>query len=207
MDVRATVATFVEDFLAEGPAVVAAHIADRAAASGVSIAAAYHASRDVFPHDPRHRVRWSDPGTVLFHPTARRYAGLRVQPRVAQVSRERDAFRLCCDAARERAERRQAALDQYDGGLALVEVAAVAQNVRSEHAGGARMLAHLHDELVGRCAMMIAARVGFIGYNGFANEGFDLFGNDPRPIRYALTRRHSDSLRYLTILLVNPTLT
>jgi hypothetical protein len=102
VDVRATVATFVEDFLAEGPAVVAAHIADRAAASGVSIAAAYHASRDVFPHDPRHRVRWSDPGTVLFHPTARRYAGLRVQPRIARVSRERDAFRLCCDAARER---------------------------------------------------------------------------------------------------------
>jgi hypothetical protein len=102
VDVRATVATFVEDFLAEGPAVVAANIADRAGASGVSIAAAYHASRDVFPHDPQHRVRWSDPGTVLFHPTARRYSGLRVQPRVARVSRDRDAYRECVAAARER---------------------------------------------------------------------------------------------------------
>jgi hypothetical protein len=97
--VRSTVATFVEDFLAEGPEIVAANIADRAGATGVSIAAAYHDSRDVFPHDPRHRVRWSEPGTVLFHPTERRYRGLRVQPRVARVARERDAFRDCCAAA------------------------------------------------------------------------------------------------------------
>jgi hypothetical protein len=96
------VATFVEDFLAEGPAVVAAAIAERAGADGVSIAAAYHASRDVFPHDPHHRVRWSDPGTVLFRPTSRRYAGLRVQPRIARVSRDRDAFRDCLAAARDR---------------------------------------------------------------------------------------------------------
>ena len=99
---RSSVATFVEDFLAEGPAVVAGNIADRAGASGVSIAAAYHDSRDVFPHDPLHRVRWSDPGTVLFHPALRRYRGLRVQPRVARVSRDRDAFREACAAARER---------------------------------------------------------------------------------------------------------
>jgi hypothetical protein len=101
-DVRSTVATFVEDFLAEGPDVVAAHIADRAGASGVSIAAAYHASRDVFPHDPHHRVRYSEPGTVLFHPTGRRYAGLRIQPRVAAVSADRDTFREACAASRER---------------------------------------------------------------------------------------------------------
>jgi hypothetical protein len=100
--VRTTVATFVEDFLAEGPDAVAAAIADRAGAGGVSIAAAYHASRDVFPHDPRHRVRYSEPGTVLFHPDPARWRGLRVQPRVAAVSRDRDAFRGAADAARAR---------------------------------------------------------------------------------------------------------
>lgn len=57
----------MEDVLPEGPA-RSAKIADRVGASGVSIAAAYHASRDVFPHDPRHRVRHSEPETVLFHP-------------------------------------------------------------------------------------------------------------------------------------------
>jgi hypothetical protein len=100
--VRSTVAAFVADFLAEGPDVVAANIAERAGATGVSIAAAYHASRDVFPHDPRHRVRYSEPGTVLFHPDPARYRGLPVQPRVAAVSRERDAFRISAAAARER---------------------------------------------------------------------------------------------------------
>jgi hypothetical protein len=101
-DVRTTVAAFVEDFLAEGPDVVAANIAERAGAGGVSIAAAYHASRDVFPHDPHHRIRWSEAGTVLFHPAPERYRGLRVQPRVAAVSRDRDAFRMSTAAARER---------------------------------------------------------------------------------------------------------
>jgi hypothetical protein len=99
--VRSTIAAFVEDFLAEGPDVVAANIAGRAGADGVSIAAAYHASRDVFPHDPGSRVRYSEPGTVLFHPDPARYRGLRVQPRAA-VSRERDAFRISAAAARER---------------------------------------------------------------------------------------------------------
>jgi hypothetical protein len=99
---RTTVAAFVEDFLAEGPDVVAANIADRAGAGGVSIAAAYHDSRDVFPHDPVHRVRFAEPGTVLFHPDARRYGGSGLLPRVARVSSERDAFRDSCAAARRR---------------------------------------------------------------------------------------------------------
>jgi hypothetical protein len=97
--VRTTIAAFVEDFLAEGPERVAANIAQRAGLDGVSIAAAYHASRDVFPHDPHHRVRYSEPGTVLFHPDPRRWRGQRVQPRVAALSRVRDTFRISCAAA------------------------------------------------------------------------------------------------------------
>jgi hypothetical protein len=95
-------AAFVEDFLAEGPDMVAANIAERAGVGGVSLAAAYHDSRDVFPHDPVHRIRFSEPGTVLFRPDPRRYATSGLQPRVARVSRERDAFRDSCDAARGR---------------------------------------------------------------------------------------------------------
>lgn len=99
---RTTMATFVEDFLAEGPERVAENIADRAGLDGVSIAAAYHVSRDVFPHDPHHRVRYSEPGTVLFHPDPRRWRGQRVQPRVAALSRLRDTFRISCAAAHSR---------------------------------------------------------------------------------------------------------
>lgn len=99
---RTTISAFVEDFLAEGPERVAANVADRAGLDGVSIAAAYHASRDVFPHDPHHRVRYSEPGTVLFHPDPRRWRGQRLQPRVAALSRLRDTFRLSCGAARQR---------------------------------------------------------------------------------------------------------
>ncbi len=86
-------------------------------------------------------------------------------------------------------------------------MAAVVKDVRRQHAGGARMVAHLHHELVGRRAMMVAARVLLIRNDRFADEIFDLRGNGKRPIRYAFVRRHSDSLRYLTIFLVNPTLT
>ena len=69
------------------------------------------------------------------------------------------------------------------------------------------MFAHFHHQLVGRRAMMVAARILLVGNDGFANERFDLCGNGQRPIRYAFARRHFDSLRYLTIFLVNPTLT
>lgn len=95
-------ATFVEDFLAEGPEQVVANLAERAGLGGVSIAAAYHAARDVFPHDPHHRVRYAEPGAVLFHPDPRRWQRQRVQPRVAALSRLRDTFRLSCAAATER---------------------------------------------------------------------------------------------------------
>ncbi len=86
-------------------------------------------------------------------------------------------------------------------------MAAVVEDMRCQNPGGAGMLAHFHHQLVGRRAVMVAARVAFVRNHDFADECFDLVGDGPRPIRYAFARRHSDSLRYLSFFSVNPTLT
>ena len=91
------------------------------------------------------------------------------QVHIALVGRHR----VAC----QRTERGEAARDQDDRRLALVEVAAVVQNMRGQHPGSPRALAHLHHQFVGRRAMMVAARVAFIGNDLFADESLDPVGD------------------------------
>ncbi|HEY1002911.1 MAG TPA: hypothetical protein VGD83_25035 [Streptosporangiaceae bacterium] len=50
------------DLLGEGADRVIGTVRDRAGASGVTVAACYHASRDIYPHNPAYRASRSRPG-------------------------------------------------------------------------------------------------------------------------------------------------
>ena len=69
---------------------------------GVSMAAAYHHSRDVFPHNPRHKVVYLEGGTTYFHPDLARYAGTRLKPKAAGMAAEDDPLATLVAAANRR---------------------------------------------------------------------------------------------------------
>jgi len=49
---------FASDLVDEGMATVLDNVAGRAGLGGITMAAAYHQGRDIFPHDPRGKVRF-----------------------------------------------------------------------------------------------------------------------------------------------------
>ena len=101
---RASVYLFAHDLRDEGVEVVLDRL-QAADVDGVVMAAAYHHSRDVFPHNPRRKIVYLEGGCVYFHPQPERYAGAPLQPRVARVASEADPFAALCDAARARGMR------------------------------------------------------------------------------------------------------
>ena len=93
---------FPSDLEHEGVAAVLERAERRAGVGGLVLAAAYHAARDLFPHDPRGRVRFLEPGVVLFHPHAPRWSGARLRPRPAALVARGDPLRDAVAAAGER---------------------------------------------------------------------------------------------------------
>lgn len=94
--------TFALDFQDEGVEAVLDNIQHRAGLSGVTVALAYHAAKDVFPHNPRRKVYNQPGGVVYFHPEQTRYAGLKLQPRVDVTAVERDTLPEIVSSARTR---------------------------------------------------------------------------------------------------------
>ena len=47
------------------------NVEQRGGLGGVTVAAAYHEGRDVFPHNPVHKVRFLEGGAVFFPPGRR----------------------------------------------------------------------------------------------------------------------------------------
>lgn len=70
--------------------------------TGASLAAAYHHSRDVFPHNPRRRVIYVEGGTVYFHPDSTRYDATPLKPRIAAEARDLDPLATLASATRRR---------------------------------------------------------------------------------------------------------
>src|ERR1700730_7532263 len=68
---------------------------------GLTMACNYHHSRDVFPHNPVHRVRFMR-GGVFFQPERSKYERLLVQPDVPQWVLDNDPLRNVCQAADRR---------------------------------------------------------------------------------------------------------
>jgi hypothetical protein len=99
---------FASDLMDEGMANVLDNVAGRAGLGGVTMAAAYHHGRDIFPHNPAHKVLFLDGGSVFFRPTPNRYRGLMLQPRVSSLARESDVLADLCREADARSLRTRA---------------------------------------------------------------------------------------------------
>jgi len=70
----------------------------QAGLEGAVMAAAYHHSRDVFPHNPLRQVAYLEGGTVYFQPDPARYPDDRLRPRVASIARDADPMAMLCEA-------------------------------------------------------------------------------------------------------------
>jgi hypothetical protein len=92
---------FAHDVLDETPAVVLDRL-EQAGLNEAVMAAAYHHSRDVFPHNPRRKVVYMEGGTVYFRPELGRYPDSRLTPRVASVAGDADPLAMLCEAGQRR---------------------------------------------------------------------------------------------------------
>jgi hypothetical protein len=88
---------FASDLADEGVEMVLANIQERAGLGGITPAFSYHAARDVFPHNPRRKVRLQPRGALYFPPELSLYG--RLQPRVDSEALERDVLAETCRAA------------------------------------------------------------------------------------------------------------
>jgi hypothetical protein len=75
---------FATDLADEGVETVLDNVQHRGGLGGVTVAAAYHEGRDLFPHNPRRKVRFLEGGAVFFEPRALR--DVRLQPPVSEVA-------------------------------------------------------------------------------------------------------------------------
>ena len=84
------------------------NVAGRAGLGGVTMAAAYHHGRDIFPHNPARKVHFLEGGAVFFQPDPDRYRGSLMQPRVSMLAREADVLADLCREASARSLRTRA---------------------------------------------------------------------------------------------------
>jgi hypothetical protein len=97
---KASTLLFATDLVDEGIDVVLDRL-QRSRLDGLTMACNYHHSRDVFPHNPVHRVRFMQ-GGVFFRPEKTKYEKLLVQPDVPRWVLDDDPLRNVCEAAGRR---------------------------------------------------------------------------------------------------------
>jgi hypothetical protein len=90
---------FLDDLSDDGVGATLDEIGTRSGVGDVTVAAAYHSARDIFPHRRHGRVRFLPPGVIYFHPDERRYG--RVRPTIDGSVGEQDTFALVCREAAE----------------------------------------------------------------------------------------------------------
>lgn len=93
---------FPTDLHGEGVETVLDNVQYRAGLGGITLAAVYHEARDLFPHNPRGRIRFLEGGAAYFRPDARRYEGLALRPRPAGLTGTFDALSEAVTAGRRR---------------------------------------------------------------------------------------------------------
>ena len=84
------------------------NIGGRAGLGGVTMAAAYHHGRDIFPHNPVRKVQFLEGGVVFFRPEPRLYRDLGIQPVVSSLCKDSDVLADLCRAAGARGMRARA---------------------------------------------------------------------------------------------------
>ena len=85
------------DLLGEGADRVVGTVRDRAGVSGVTVAACYHASRDIYPHNPAYRVASLAPGA--FYAVDPSVCPGSLRPAVSPSAAGRDILAEACRAA------------------------------------------------------------------------------------------------------------
>jgi hypothetical protein len=90
---------FATDFADEGVETVLDNVQERGGLGGVTVAAAYHEGRDVFPHNPVRKVRFLESGAVFFRPDPDRWSDVRLRPPVSDAA---DVFPVVVHAAGRR---------------------------------------------------------------------------------------------------------
>lgn len=93
---------FATDLADEGMETVLDNVQERAGVDELTLGVAYHAARDIFPHDPVRTVRYLEGGAVFFQPDWKRYEGLRLQPHPSELTKMGDPLGDLCDAAGQR---------------------------------------------------------------------------------------------------------
>ena len=120
---------FASDLSDEGFATVLGNVQERAGVDGLTMAVAYHDARDVFPHNPVHKVRYLEGGAVFFQPDWARYEDLSLRPRVAELARMSDPLSELCAAAGERGMQANAwVVFMHNDRLGFVHPACATQN-------------------------------------------------------------------------------
>jgi hypothetical protein len=83
--VDSSIFCFATDLADEGIETVLDNVEQRGGLGGVTVAAAYHEGRDVFPHNPVSKVRFLESGAVFFPPGPALHA-TRLQPPVSKAA-------------------------------------------------------------------------------------------------------------------------
>ena len=99
---KASTFLFATDLVDEGTEVVLDRL-QRSRLDGLTMACNYHHSRDVFPHNPVHRVRYMQ-GGVFFRPERSKYAKLRIQPDAPGWVLDEDPLDSVCRSAGRRGQ-------------------------------------------------------------------------------------------------------
>lgn len=94
---------FPGDLTDDGVAATLQRLAARSGVGDVTVAAAYHSARDVFPHRKHGRVRFLPPGVIYFRPDESRYG--RVRPTAERSAAQQDTLGLVCREAAARGSR------------------------------------------------------------------------------------------------------
>jgi hypothetical protein len=90
---------FATDFADEGVERVLDNVQERGGLGGVTVAAAYHEGRDVFPHNPVRKVRFLESGAVFFPPDEGLWSAVCLRP---PVSDSAEVFTEIVEAAERR---------------------------------------------------------------------------------------------------------
>ena len=99
---KTSMLAFASDLYDEGLDTVLGNVQERAGVDGLTMAVAYHDARDLFPHNPVHKIRYLEGGAVFFNPDKSCYQGLQLQPRVAELAQRSDPLSDLCRTADER---------------------------------------------------------------------------------------------------------
>lgn len=98
---KSSIFVFASDLHDEGYEQVLDNIQERGGLEGVGIAASYHHSRDLFPHNPLGKIRFLR-GEVFFQPDESLYANTSMRPLVSPLVAEQDPLAALTANARRR---------------------------------------------------------------------------------------------------------